>query len=228
MSATLSVDDMYSIEKDVLNKNQNGYFAPDVFNRLNNQAQFDYMNFLLGDFRKYQLGRPIPPTAWGMTARIRESLTPFILEPTTLAVNNTTGKVVLPSDYEMWDAMWWGSNMARVKFIQQGRLYSHLNTSINQIATNPVFLSIKDNLTVYPFNIGSVKLSYIRTPGEIKWAYTLDSNGRPIYDSANSSDPEWQRFDCIQIMVRALRIMGVNLSANQVSQYAEVIKNNGQ
>ena len=228
MSAVLSVDDMYSIEKDVLNKNQNGYFSPARFNRLNNQAQFDYMDYLLGEFTKYQPGRPIPPVAWGMTARVRESLTPFILAPTTLSVNATTGAVVLPDDYEMWDAAYWGDTMNRVKFIQQGRLYSHLNSSINPITTNPVFMSVKDELIVYPNSIGSIKLSYIRTPAQINWAYTLDSNGRPVYDAANSTDPEWQRFDCIQVMVRALRIMGVNLSAAQVSQYAEQIKNVSQ
>lgn len=228
MAAVLSVDTMYSIEKDILNKNQNGPFTPDRFNRLNNQAQFDYMNSLLGDIRKYSLGRPIPPAAWGMTARIRESLTPFILAPTTLAVNGTTGVVTLPADYEMWDATYWGSTMKPVKFIQQGRLASHLNSTINPIDRNPVFLSIKDELTIYPNNIGSIKLSYIRTPAEIVWAYTSDSNGRPIYDSASSTDPEWQIFDIMQIMARALRMMGVNLSAAQVSQFAEGIKQAGQ
>jgi hypothetical protein len=228
MSAVLSVDEMYSIEKDILNKNQNGNFPPDRFNRLNNQGQFDYMEFLLGDLRKYSLGRPIPPTAWGMTARIRESLTPFILPPTTIAVNSTTGEATLPGDYEMWDAMNWGANMDRVKFIQQGRLYSHLNSKINPIERNPVFLSVKDNLTVYPKSIGSVSLSYIRTPATINWGFTLDLNGRPVYDSATSTNPEWQRVDCMEIMARALRMMGVNLSAAQVSQFANEIKNVSQ
>jgi len=228
MSAVLSVDEMYSIEKNILNKNQNGNFPPDVFNRFNNQAQYDYMSSLLGDIRKYSLGRPIPPSAWGMTARIRESLTPFIYAPVTIPVNATTGNALLPSDYEMWDAAYWGSNMDRVKFIQQGRLYSHLNSRINPIARNPVFMSIYNNLTVYPKNIGTINLSYIRTPAEIVWAYKLDINGRAVYDPINSVDPEWQRMDCMQIMARALRMMGVNLSAAQVSQYAESIKTTGQ
>lgn len=227
MSAVLSVDTMYSIEKDILNKNQNGPFTPDMFNRLNNQAQFDYMDYLLGRMQGYQPGRPIPSVAWGMTARVRESLTPFILAPSTLAVNGTTGAVTLPSNYEMWDAMYWGANMARVKFIQQGRLYSHLNSTINPIARNPVFLSIKDQLTVYPNNIGNIQLSYVRTPAQIVWAYTLDANQRPVFNSAASTNPEWQRFDIMQIISRALHMMGVSLSAAQVSQYANEVKTVG-
>lgn len=228
MSATLTVDEMYKIEQDILNKNQNGYFDPEQFDRINNQAQFDYLDAVLGDVRKYVIGRPIPAAAWGMTARVRSSLTPFITDPVTIAVNVVTGSVTEPADYEMWDAMFWGPTRKRVKFIQQGRLASHVNSTINPIANNPVFLSVKDGFLVYPFNIGNIELSYIRTPATIHWGYTIDLNGEPVYDPGTSTDPEWQRFDCLQIIIRAMRIMGVSLQDADVNQYATEIKTVGQ
>lgn len=228
MPAVLTADEMYRIEQYILNKNQNGNLTPEQFNLINNEAQFDYLNYLLGDFRKYMPGRPIPPVAWGMTARIRESLTPFIQPATTLTVNPTTGLADNPPDYEMWDAMYWGIYKQRVKFIQQERLASHLNSSINPIQRNPVFLSVYRGFEVYPTNIGTTQISYIRTPRTINWAYTNDIYGRPIYNAAASSHPEWQRFDCLEIMARALRMVGVNLQSAEVSQYAETIKNAGQ
>lgn len=228
MPAVLSVNEMYLIEKFILNKNQNGNLTPDMFNIINNQAQYDYLEFLLGDFRKYMNGRPIPPVAWGMTARIRESLTPFIQPPTTLTVNSSTGLVDNPPDYEMWDAMYWGIYKKRVKFIQQGRLDSHINSTINPVSRNPVFLSVYQGFQVYPVNIGTTQLSYIRSPREIRWGSTPDIYGRKVYNSATSQNPEWQRMDLMEVMARALRMVGVNLQAAQVSQYADQIKATGQ
>jgi hypothetical protein len=227
MPAEISVDEMYQIEKLIINNNQNGNLSPEKFNIINEQAQYDYLNSLLGDIRKYSLGRPVPPAAWGMTARIRESLTPFIQPPTTISVNGTTGIANNPPDYEMWDAMYWGIYKNRVKFIQQGRLDSHINSTINPISRNPVFLSIYNGFQVYPNSIGNVALSYIRSPRPIRWGYTLDVNGRAVYNAALSSQPQWQREDIIEVIMRAMRMMGVNLQAAQVIQYAEQIKNQG-
>lgn len=228
MPAILTVNEMYLIEQDILNKNQNGYFDPEQFDRINNQAQFDYLDAVLGDVRKYVTGRPIPAAAWGMTARVRESLTPFITTPVSIAVGAGTGIALNPSDYEMWDAMFWGPTRKRVKFIQQGRLASHVNSTINPVATNPVFLSVDTGFLVYPFDIGNVELSYIRTPGPIHWGYTEDPDGIPIYDPGTSTNPEWQRFDCMQIIARAMDIMAAELQAANVKQYASEIKTVGQ
>lgn len=228
MPASLSADDMYKIEQLILNKNQNGYFPPAQFNLVNNQAQYDYLEFLLGDFRKYQVGRPIPPVAWGQSARIRQSLTPFVQPPTTLNIDPATGRTLYPPDYEMWDAMYWSIYKQPVKFIQQGRLASHINSSINPVSRNPVFLSIYRGFQVYPTNIGATEISYIRTPKNITWGSTSDIYGRLVYNPALSADPEWDRVDCIQIITRAMRMMGVNLQAEQVNQYAEQIKGGGQ
>jgi hypothetical protein len=234
MAATLSVNEMYLIEQDILNKNQNGYLDPEQFDRINNQAQFDYLNSILGDVRKYVIGRPIPAAAWGMTARVRESLTPFITTPISIIVDPVTGIATDPSDYEMWDAMYWGPTRKRVKFIQQGRLASHVNSTVNpivknSIVKNPIFIRVEEGFTVYPFNIGTVELSYIRTPQTIHWGYDEDPDGgEPIYNPATSTNPEWQRIDCMQIIARAMDIMGVSLQAAQVAQYANNIKNVGQ
>lgn len=81
---------------------------------------------------------------------------------------------------------------------------------------------------MYPINIGTTEISYIRSPKIIRWGSTPDIYGRKVYNPLTSSDPEWQRQDVLEIIVRAMRMMGVNLQATQVSQYADMIKNNGQ
>lgn len=223
MPASMTVDEMYRIEQFILNKNQNGTLPPSQFNLINTQAQYDHLQWLIGDIKKYLPGRPIPPVAWGQTAKIRQSLTPFIQPPTTLNIDGITGLTPYPPDYEMWDTMYWGIYKQRVKFIQQGRLDSHLNSAISPVSRNPVFLSIYTGFQLYPTSIGTTQLSYIRSPRAIIWGYTNDIYNRPIYNPATSSDPEWEREDCMEIIARALRMVGVNLQSAAVSQYAKEI-----
>lgn len=228
MPAVMTVDECYRLMQYTLNKNQQGYLSPQQFNMVVNQAQFSYFNYLMGEFQRYQPGRPISNVEWGQNAHIRERLTPFVQPPTTLSVDPSTGNAPYPPDYEMWDAMYYGIYKKPVKFIQQDRLASHLNSYIRPIAQNPAFLSIYTGFTVYPNNIGTTQLSYIRTPRAINWNSTTDIYGRPIYTATGSADPEWRREDMLQIIVRALAIVGVNLQAPMVSQYAEQIKQGGQ
>ncbi len=228
MPATMTVDEVYSLVNYILNKNQQGNLPPSSFNQIINQAQFGYLDYLLGDFQKYMPGRPIAPVEFGGSAHIRHRLTPFIQQAATLTVNAGTGFAPYPTDYEMWDAMYWGIYKQRVKYIQQDRLGVHLVSQISPVTRNPVFLSIYTGFTIYPHNIGTTELSYIRTPATIAWNYTNDIYGRPVYNPATSVSPQWDKIDMLEIIVRALAMIGVNLQAPVVSQYAQQIKEGGQ
>jgi hypothetical protein len=60
------------------------------------------------------------------------------------------------------------------------------------------------------------------------WGFTLDANGREVYNQATSVDPIWYDADMMQVIARALKMIGVNLQASQVMQYADDILKNGQ
>lgn len=227
MPVEMTVDEVYQLTNYALNKNQQGNLPPEKFNLIINQASFSYFNYLLGEYQKYQPGRPIATVEFGQNAHIRESLTPFIQQPTQLTIDGQ-GRAAYPTDYEMWDAMYWGIYKKPVKFVQQDRLSSHLNSYIRPIVQNPVFLSIYTGFQLYPTNIGQTELSYLRRPKNIQWNYTNDIYGRPVYSAATSQNPDWRRKDILQVIVRALALVGVNLQAPVVSQYAETIKQTGQ
>lgn len=228
MPATFSVDEWYSLVNFILNKNQQGNLPPDKFNITGDQASWSYFSYLIGEYQKYQPGRPIAPVEFGLNAHIRESLTPFIQPFSTLTINAGTGQTPYPIDYEMWDAMYWGIYKQSVKFIQQNRLSSHINSQINPISRNPIFFSIYRGFEVWPHNIGTTELSYIRTPQRAQWNYTTDIYGRPVYNPATSQDPQWRRKDMFEIISRQLGMIGVNLQAPAVENYANMIKQGGQ
>lgn len=225
----MTVDQVYKIILYATAKNkQDGYVSPDDFNSvLMPIAQASYTDYLLGEYQKYQIRRPISVVEFGQNERIRESISPLIYG-TTLAPNTTTGIASFPSDFEYVDNMWSLYGFYNIKFIQQDRLDSYNRSTIDPIADNPVYLIQHEGFHFFPENIGSARMSYVRKPPSIVWGYTLDGNGIPVYNAALSQQPVWGETDIFQIIVRALQLVGVNLQLGVVIQYSQEIKNLGQ
>ena len=116
----------------------------------------------------------------------------------------------------------------RIRFTQQNSLDATYNSSIDPVATNPIYLITDLGFQFYPENQYTARLHYVRDAPEIKWAYTLDGNNRPVYDEANSVQPVWDNAAMFEILTRALAMVGVNLQSAAVVQYAEQIKQEGQ
>lgn len=223
----MNVNQVYLLINYIINKNQQGNLTPENFNLIINQSQRQFLDFLLGEYQKYQIKRPIAVVEFGQNERIRQSISPLIYGA-VLSPNSSTGIAPFPSDYEYPDAMWSLYGFYNIKFIQQDRQDSYYHSTIDPVVTNPVYLINHEGFQFYPENIGAARMSYVRTPPTIKWAYIEDLRGRPVYDPLNSIDPVWSEVDMMQIIVRALQMVGINLQQNMVAGYANEIKTNGQ
>lgn len=216
----------YQIIKYAANKNQNGNIRPDDYNLIINQGQRDYMKFLIGEVQGYVPGRPVPRVELGNSQRVMQSLAPFIDAPATVAIN-ANGVGAWPSDMEEVVAMY-TTAMDRIRYVQQDSTWSYLKSVIDPVATNPIYNIIDGEFQYYPITLGSAKISYVKTPPDIVWAYTLDVNGRAVYDAGGSVAPIWTDTDMMEVIARALRLVGINLQSAVVSQYANEIKTVGQ
>lgn len=223
----MSIDEIYRLMQFIIRKNQNGNLRPTDFNLIINVASVSYMDYLLGEFQKYIPGRPFAAVDFGQNQDIRQRLSPFIPQPTTINIT-ANGYGAYPGDYLNSDAMTYGAYRQRVKFIQQDRLFSHLNSYIDPVASNPIYMIYKDGFQFYPTNLGQAYLSYIRKPTPMFWNSTPDIYNRPIYNPVGSSQPEWNELDQLEIVVRALNQVGVNLQLRDVEQYSQIIKTQGQ
>lgn len=223
----MTADTPYKIIQLACGKNQQGYITPNQYMEYINQAQLMYLNYLKGEYQKYQVGRPIAVVEFSQNQMIRQSLAPLIYGA-ILSPNSTTGIAPFPSDYEFSDAMWGQYGFYNIRFIQQDRLASFYHSGIDPITSNPVYLIKHEGFQFYPETIGKTSLSYVRIPPGIVWAFTNDIHGRPVYDPINSVDPVWGDTDMFQIIVRALGLAGLNLQLSLVIQYANEIKQNGE
>ena len=224
----MNVNQAYQLMSYIVGKNiQQGYLAPSEFYQVINAAQNQYLDYLLGEYQQYQAGRPIAVVEVGEKEKIRNSIAPLIYN-ITLVPNPTTGIASYPSDYEAVDSMWNVYGFYNIRFVNQPRLASFHNSSIDLVAENPIYLLKHEGFQFYPTNIGLARMSYVRNPPSIVWGYVLDSNGVPVYDPTTSQQPVWAVTDMLNIISRALRMVGVNLSAGEVSQYSNEIRNVGQ
>jgi hypothetical protein len=230
----MNVNDMYRICQFAINKAQNGYLTPAEFNLIINQAQVSYQDYLLGEFQQYQYGRPQARINYSQNENIRQRLSPLITE-STLAINGTSGEATYPNDYVQADAVR-TSTFARVRYVQQDSLYSYYNSEIDPIATNPIYLLEPTGLQFYPKTLGTAVLTYVKDAPEIIWGYTLVS-GRPVYNPVaynpstaptGSQQPVWDNVDLLEIIARALKLVGVSLQIGQVEQYANQVTQQGQ
>ncbi len=223
----MNVNEVFQLINYISNKNLNGgNITPDNFNLIINQASVSYASFLLGTLQKYSHGRPMAPVEFGQNQVVRQRLTPIIYV-TVLGVD-AAGFSPYPGDFMQPDAMWSIYGKDRIRSVQQDALYSVYNSTIDPIATNPIYLIEDDGFRFYPETILQARLSYVRIPPRVYWAYTLDVDGLPAYDPANSIDPVFDDVAMLDIIVRALAMVGINLQASAVNQYASMIKEGGQ
>lgn len=219
---------VYQIVLYAASKNlQQGYVSPSDFYTIINAGQIEYFNYLIGEFEKFQAGRPIAPVEVGDKESLRQTISPLIYQ-ITLTSNVVTGIASYPSDFDSVDAMWEANGFYNIRFTPQQRLASVWQSVIDPVVDNPIYTLREAGIQFYPENIGSAKMSYVRTPPSIVWGYTLDSNGIPVWNPATSQNPVWSDGVMMEIIARALRLIGVNLQSSVISQYANEVKQLGQ
>jgi hypothetical protein len=224
----MDVNRVYITIQYCANKNQQGYISPEDFYTIINTAQEQYFDYLLGEYQKYQPTRPFANVAFAETQKLRTSLAPLIYG-SLLFPNLTTGIAGFPSDFELVDSMLGVYNFYNIKFFQQDTFSSRYRSTIDPIDNdNAVYLMNSSGFQFYPKNIGLANLSYVRKPPSIVWGYVLDSNNQPVYNPATSQQPVWGDMDVMQIIARALLMVGVNLQLPQIMQYSNEIKMQGQ
>lgn len=119
-----------------------------------------------------------------------------------------------------------------VKMINEDELADKLNSQIDPPSiTAPIgeLLTDKDSsnqtiyyIQLYPEFPNNGFLYYMRRPVSPKYAYTVIDGRVIVYDAANSIQLEWRDVDIDAILLKALSSIGINLSDQEVSQFAEL------
>lgn len=220
----MTIDETYRLVSLISKKHQRGYISALEFDRAIRTAELYVFN---DRYKMYAKAR-----------KVHNDLIPFIVE--TIQTPNVLGKVNLPTDYEYFlEAIVINPKGSEdnceelpkgvfrgvsVRELEKGKVGYRIGSRLVKPDYRYPNLEIKDtHIQFYPHDLGSVQISYLRTPTPAKWAYTIVNNAQ-VYDAANSTDLEWSDTVHTEIVMQALIYLGVNLRDTELLQAVSELK----
>lgn len=204
------INEIYNLVKYRANKSGFlGNVSPNDFNLLFPRAEIKYFNSLYAQYYKSQ--------------RISDALSRFFTDklPVTLSTN---GIYDIPEDLLHVDALTIEKDgiERQIKRVEKDRIGNNLSSVIEPpTAKYPIYTEYSDTLQFYPKDITGVKIVYLRKPTTSLWAYTLVGQ-RPVYDEANSVQPEWSSIDIDNIIYLLLQDVSMNMRDGMLQQFSQV------
>jgi hypothetical protein len=221
----MTVDQVYNILKFIVRKNQLGSLSPDDFAYAFNTAQRNYYDFLVGRVEQYRYDSPKPRLGLSMTDNIVSRLMPF---QTSAPLTVTSGLANKPSDLNKILAIYTPNNY-RVYRVEEDRFAERMQDSIDPVdEANAFYVEQNTNLRIYPTTLNSLTLKYLIVPADVKWNYTIDGSGRPVYNSTGSIQPLWKDNDIDELIGRAAKIIGVSFKEPTLGQFGQGVINTGE
>jgi hypothetical protein len=225
----MDINEAYELLRYIVNKTQGGHMPPALFNRVIRSASEDLFNSLLpGNFlmsgrRKYE-----------ETQKISDSLSPFKKMKDLMV--DTYGKGLYPVDYAYLSSIRkvvTTNNVCDedereivekpVRVMDDDKLAHILSSKIvgPSIKKMKFYASQYDTFwQFWPKNIQVVRFTYLCFPTPPVYAFTM-TNNRPVYDEGNSVQFQWRATEHNEIVIRAAKIVGINLREQELIQFAE-------
>ena len=231
----IDVNELYEFVKFVANKEQSGYIKPDEFNLVADRAQMQFFMERYNNPAEYQPGRPIPRVAFQQSQKVSDDLRIFV---TSEDVSSGDDISALNDDYVHLVSLRTTTDR-HVKLLDDAELGHVLNSALTPpSSTYPVAYIVDDQINIVP-NTTTCTITYLRRPAKPEWVYFQDADGNPtdatginpltypVYDEASSTNLEFPDETFNEIAIRILSFVGINLRENQLSQFAELKKQQG-
>lgn len=216
----------YSIVQQIANKNNGAYMSPSEFNDLYNLSQKQYQHELIETVIGWDANRKRIKLPAANMQQAKQKLAPFIVVGESVAVPGD-GHLPKPSDLVDILSMRTTDDAQRIWRVEEDRIASHVSSTIDPIASNPIYTEKDIYYKVFPITIGAINWEYVRTAPDVLYAFTT-VNGRPIYDVSSSVQGLFGDLECNDIMIRVLFMFGISIQAQNLTGYFNEVKNNGQ
>jgi len=223
---SLSVDYNYQFALKLIKKNQAGGLSSKDFEFQWNDAQASYQDDLLGRFQARNTGKEGANTGLITNETILQKLSPFIKNTTLSVVSGIANK---PSGFVYRLALRVGND--DVIKLNHGQIGNVLNSVIDPPSNDDkhyYVVEYEGYFAFMPESITSVKLDYVTVPTNVVWGYTIDVNGRQVYNAASSVQPIWDDNSCREITKRMLANLGVSFKDADFLNFGKSVQMTGE
>jgi len=233
----MTLGDMYSLIGLIVNKDFSGnMITPDQFNQLVKVAHLDWFRDKYGLPEEYQPGRPIPKEYVEVTLKNMDDMKTFKVFLKNVPIVN--GKFDYPAAYchrgEITNNFTTKINKVDVvlpkglEVLTESQLSSRLgNYTKRPVSRMPIAVLRSDAIYVWPFEVADnvtdpitqVDFAYFRYPKDPEFVYS-ESDGYITYDAAASTECEAPADEHLIIVMKILKLIGVNLREADIVQIA--------
>ena len=225
-----SVYSVYTILKNLANKDEKGFVTPQNFNTFAPIAQQNVVNSLFKAFDTINVTNNRGADSSidvNSTKRIREDLNSSFYKSAVVA--GVSGAFAVPSDFMRLISIKSGATPVDILYDNYKLDKILINDMSKPSATAPIAL-LDGNIRVYPITVTSITVSYYKKPqGKLatngsktianpRFGYTVTS-GKEIYSAASSIDFELPDHYVPQLVSELAKMIGVNLSDADIYNY---------
>ncbi|MEJ7914095.1 MAG: hypothetical protein WKF70_13125 [Chitinophagaceae bacterium] len=201
----------------VLDKEINGYSTPKEIDQALDRASKATFKQMLPYYAENQ--------------SFQDALAPFKVPHIFTHATSPAGVVVLPVNYvhflaltvSYYDNIFQENKYQNVEVVNSDELAERLSSQLKPVTQlKPVIHWIgKRKFQLYPKGVNVGECWYLKSPDAPQYVFT--QVGRvTTYDSVNSVQLEWDELELNNVMFRALQLLGVNLSNDQMIQYTQL------
>jgi len=212
--------------------------VPEQWGAMLDFAQLKHYKRKLGLPEEYVPGRPKPSQSYAINQRIDDDLAPFSVHM------GRTGELPFPISQQG------ESTLPPDFFFPTGMLYNMIKPS-GEVAPREVYLLTDEEWVEYvtsqiieqtfdypianiksgyirflPKNLGHIEFTYLRRPVKPVFGYTT-ADGYIAYNSATSTELEWDELNQVDILYILLSDMGIVIERGDIFQVSEKVKAQG-
>lgn len=201
-----------------INKNTGAWYTISELENLVDGAQMSY----------YSDKKAIYATS----QEVKEILSPFRGVYNFTTADTISGYVVIPSNVDYLDildiqitySISTHDFYAGVPLVNEDTRAAKLNSQVDPVtAANPIGEQTAPRyFRLYPATGYTGSATYLRRPARPVYGHNVISGRVIVYDPTTSTQLEWKQTDIIPILLKALESIGINLSSQDVSQFAEM------
>ena len=212
----ISVDTVYKTVLLILNKEQRGYMTPDEFNKIGQQVQLEIFEKYFEDLN--QIVRA-PQTDADYADRLS-----YLEEKISIFENNSTktvsSGVVSLSDVHRLNTVTY--NNIELQKVGRKEYYNIIKSPLTKpTELYPIYLQEGNSLKIEPTSIGSIDISFIKKPLDIKWNFVPDESlGIFVYSSNGTTDFDLHSSEQTEVILRILAYAGIVIRDPQIVQAA--------
>jgi uncharacterized membrane protein len=216
----INVNAVYKTVLLILNQQQRGYMTPDEFNKVATQVQLNIFERYEDDLNQmYRV--PQNDTEYANRVKnIEENLQFFQRTGATAYVGPHF--TLTPTDiYRLGSVMYQSAELTQ--YAQRNELLQILKSPLTQPTNSfPIYLYENNLLYVYPNTIqSSITVSYLKTPADVVWGYSVGALGQFQYAAGTSINFELNISEQTNVITRVLAYAGVIINDPTIIQVAQ-------